>query len=71
LGLENPRRKHVRRRLPIALLVFATAFATALPIALAEEPGTGELGQSVPVVEDGEALEAVEKREGAPRAPSP
>jgi subtilisin family serine protease len=35
-------------------LAFATAFATAMPIALAEEPGTGDLGQSVPVVEDGE-----------------
>ncbi|HET7847367.1 MAG TPA: S8 family serine peptidase, partial [Acidimicrobiia bacterium] len=44
----------MRRKLPIALLAFATAFATAMPIAFAEEPGTGELGQSVPAVEDGE-----------------
>jgi subtilisin family serine protease len=44
----------VRRKLPVVLLAFATSFATAMPIAFAEEPGTGDLGQNLPVVEDGE-----------------
>ena len=44
----------MRRKLPIALLAFATAFATAIPMALAEESEPGDLGQEVPVVEDGE-----------------
>ncbi len=44
----------MRRKLPIALLAFATAFAMAVPTALAEESEPGELGQPVPVVEEGE-----------------
>ena len=44
----------MRRKLPIALLAFATAFATAVPMALAEESEPNELGQAIPVVEEGE-----------------
>ena len=44
----------MRRKLPIALLAFATTFATAMPMALAEDSEPGELGQPIPVVEEGE-----------------
>ena len=43
----------MRRKLPIALLAFATAFATAVP-ALAEDSEPGDLGQVIPVVEEGD-----------------